>query len=731
LLYNKIKIYYFFNQSDCLFMIQLKYINMNLNKFLKKIVIFIVVFSMLPTNFPVGIKQNIVQADGPIQISTWTQLNNIRITDAGDPNYIGGLSGSYILTDNLQELTEGYSIYAGPNANTEAGWEPLGDSTVKFKGSFDGNNYTIRGLYINRPSQDNIGLFGYTEKANINNIILEDVDIRGASSVGGLVGYLFGHDDIGSITNSSASGNIIGGEYVGGLVGYNDSGSITNSSASGNITGEGYVGGLVGYNGNGTISASYSTGNATTLDYSAGGLVGGSDGIINNSYATGNVAGEMYVGGLIAENYGIINNSYATGNVSGTSNLGGLVVYNESEVTNSFWDIEASGQAVSDGGEGKTTVEMKNINTYLDVQVLEEENIIWQSVSAGNAHTLAIKGDGTLWAWGSNWGFQLGLGDDESRKTPTQVGSSTDWQSVSAGDYHNLAIKTDGTLWAWGMNEEGQLGLGNNTTTNTPTQVGSSTDWQSVSAGNAHTLAIKGDGTLWAWGNNDFGQLGVSLVGKGPATTTNTPTQVGSSIDWRSVSAGKRGSADNGNTLAIKTDGTLWAWGANSEGQLGLGNNTTTNTPTQVGGSTDWQNVSTDYSSTFGIQTDGTLWAWGWNATGQLGLGDYTNKNAPTQVETSTDWQSVSHAIAVKTDGTLWISGPNFTQVGTSTDWQSVSSSDTHTLATKASNALWAWGSNWSGKLGLGDYTNRDTPTKIIKYNLVSGSGGLDQAWGF
>ena len=359
-----------------------------------------------------------------------------------------------------------------------------------------------------------------------------------------------------------------------------------------------------------------------------------------------------------------------------------------------------------------------------------------QMVVTGSNYTVVLKTDGTLWAWGYNYYGQLGDGTNGSgtnKNTPVQVGTANDWISVTAGDHHTLAIKTDGTLWAWGANSNGQLGDGTNADKNTPVQVGTANDWASVSADGYHTIAIKTDGTLWAWGYNDYGQLGDGTNGSG--TNKNTPVQIGTDNDWSSVSAG------NLFTSAIKTDGTLWAWGANSNGQLGDGTNgsgTNKNTPVQVGTANDWASVSAGNIFTSAIKTDGTLWAWGANSNGQLGdgtNGSSTNKNTPVQVGTANDWSSVSaggfHTIAVKTDGTLWAWGANSNgqlgdgtngsgtnkntpvQVGTANDWASVSVGGNHTIAVKTDGTLWAWGYNYDGQLGDGTNTARNIPTKI------------------
>ena len=190
------------------------------------------------------------------------------------------------------------------------------------------------------------------------------------------------------------------------------------------------------------------------------------------------------------------------------------------------------------------------------------------TVTAGQTSSIAIKVDGTLWAWGNNSYGQLGDGTTEVKNKPNQIDTATGWASVSSGAFHTIAIKTDGTLWAWGGNTDGQLGDGTNVSKNTPTKIGTATNWASVSAGTYHTLAIKTDGTLWAWGSNEFGHLG-----DGTSRAKNAPIQIGRDTNWVSVSAGSY------HTLAIKSDGTLWAWGRNEFGQLGDGTTDTYYTP--------------------------------------------------------------------------------------------------------------------------------------------------------
>jgi len=261
----------------------------------------------------------------------------------------------------------------------------------------------------------------------------------------------------------------------------------------------------------------------------------------------------------------------------------------------------------------------------------------WASVSAGRNNTIAIKTDGSLWAWGHNGSGQLGdgtggggvLDGSGDKKTPTRIGTDTNWASVSAGGNHTIAIKTDGSLWAWGYNGYGQLGDGTRTDKLTPTRIGTDTDWASVSAGGGHTIIIKTDGSLWAWGHNYFGQLG-----DGTRTDRNTPAKIGTDTNWAFVSAGSY------HTIASKTDGSLWAWGCNRYGQLGddtggggySDSSGDKNTPTRIGMDTTWASVSAGGDHTIAIKADGSLWAWGYNGDGQLGDDTRTDRNTPTMI---------------------------------------------------------------------------------------------------
>ena len=282
----------------------------------------------------------------------------------------------------------------------------------------------------------------------------------------------------------------------------------------------------------------------------------------------------------------------------------------------------------------------------------------WKQVSGGADHTAAVKTDGTLWTWGANAFGRLGDNTIASRLSPvTTVGGGTDWKQVSGGADHTAAVKTDGTLWTWGSNGTGMLGDNTTSSRSSPvTTAGGGTNWKQVSGGYYHTAAVKTDGTLWTWGANAFCQLG-------DYTTSNRSSPVttaGAGTDWKQVSAGGY------HTAAVKTDGTLWTWGYNLYSQLG--DNTMTNrlSPVKtVGGGTNWKQVACGYRHTAAVKTDGTLWVWGYNNFGQLGDNTTSTRSSPvTTVGAGTNWKQVSaaggyHTAAVKTDGTLWTWGRN------------------------------------------------------------------------
>lgn len=287
----------------------------------------------------------------------------------------------------------------------------------------------------------------------------------------------------------------------------------------------------------------------------------------------------------------------------------------------------------------------------------------WKQLAGGANSTVVLKTDGTLWGWGQNGGM-LGLGHTNQRSSPTQIGTKNNWKSVSCGWYVTYAVDLSGQLWACGDNYYGQVGDGSTTNTSTLAQIGTLTNWANVSGGCYHAAAIKNDGSLWTWGANDFGQLGLGNI-----IYRSSPVQVGSLTNWKQVVCGEYF------TAAVKTDGTLWAWGSDNAGSLGQnGVLTNRSSPIQVGALTNWTQISAGPVGVIATKTDGTMWAWGYNNFGQLGVGNTTSRSSPTQIGTLTTWRKAvmsnvgEFAGAIKTDGTLWTWGRNANgQLGSNT----------------------------------------------------------------
>jgi hypothetical protein len=302
-------------------------------------------------------------AENPYQIADWYHLDNVR-------NY---LSSYFIVINDLDSNSIGYTELASATANEGKGWQPIGTTAVNdaFVGSFDGQGYEICDWFVNRPDEPDVGLFGVVEELGV----IENVGVNGDVTGNGDAGVLVGKNE-GTVSNSYSTGNVTGDLNVGGLVGWNFGGTVTDTYSTGNVTGLDNVGGLVGWN-TGTASNSYAT-SSVTGNTSVGGLVGKNSGTASNSYATGNVTGDDNIGGLVGknDNTGDVINSYSTGNVTGNLHVGGLMGRNQGTESNSFWDTETSGQAGSDGGIGKTTEEMMDITTF--------SGAVWDIIAVAN-----------------------------------------------------------------------------------------------------------------------------------------------------------------------------------------------------------------------------------------------------------------------------------------------------------------------------------------------------------
>ena len=389
--------------------------------------------------------------------------------------------------------------------------------------------------------------------------------------------------------------------------------------------------------------------------------------------------------------------------------------------------------------------------------------INWKSV-VGHYVTVGIKTDGTLWTWGLAGNGALGDNTIVSKSSPVQtVTFATNWKAA-ASCYSNGsgtvgAIKTDGTLWCWGKNSYGTIGDNTNVSRSSPVQtVAFGVNWKQISGGE-QMAGIKSDGTLWLWGRNSYGGIGDNTL-----TNKSSPIQtITAGSNWKIVSCGSGGSV-----AAIKTDGTLWTWGRNDSGQLGDNTIVSKSSPVQtVAFGTNWKSVSSGWSYCAAIKTDGTLWLWGSNSNGQLGMWDLGNAGtSPVTVSGSKDdfqtfltsnttgvsvgmsvytsstpvnWTTVSAitpnvsitftpysfgglftgtitlGVGASPSGTFSKSSPVQT-VAYGTNWKSVSCGDNNTAAIKTDGTLWTWGLNQYGTLGDNTTTNRSSPVQTTTY---------------
>ncbi len=348
-------------------------------------------------------------------------------------------------------------------------------------------------------------------------------------------------------------------------------------------------------------------------------------------------------------------------------------------------------------------------------------------VVACSTSVCAVKTDGTVWTWGGNNFGELGDGTNTSSTVPLQITSLTGVTAVASGIRNFFALKSDGTVWSWGQNNYGVLGDGSIASSmNVPVQVFGLTGVISIVGSKEfdHAHALKSDGTVWSWGEGSSGQLG-----NGTIASSNVPVQA---IGLAGITA----IGGNGNfALALKNDGTVWAWGDNSSGQLGNGTNVNSSVPVQVTGLTgitsiDGSEVSSgSFLTAHAIKNDGTVWAWGENSAGELGNGTFTNSNVPVQVSGLTNIIAMSGGyLALKSDGTVWSWGYNFfgqlgngtttntnipAQIASLTGITSIVGVRYYSLAKAFDGTLYSFGWNLWGELGDGTTVDRTLPVSV------------------
>ena len=377
-----------------------------------------------------------------------------------------------------------------------------------------------------------------------------------------------------------------------------------------------------------------------------------------------------------------------------------------------------SGTVARTGRRVVIAVRKRAIGWWLPVAILLAVNpgeaAEHEKVFAGAYHTVVLKRSGTVWAWGR----RLPGWAPSQVKGPGDQGYLADIADVSAGAWHTVALKPDGTVWAWGRNADAQLGNGTTTDSAAPVQVkgaggqGYLDDVTAVAAGGAHTAVIRKDGSVWAWGRNSYGQLGNAAT-----TDSLAPVQVkaaggeGYLTDVTVVAAGFH------YTLAMTANGSVWAWGRNRNGQLGSGTTADSAVPVRVRGAggqgylADVTAIAPGWDHTIALKKDGTVWAWGMSWNGLLGNGQETDSTVPVQVKGTEGEEYLTDVVAI------------------SANWR-------HSLALKKDGTVWAWGRNQEGQLGNGTMVPAawkfDPDLSLYEYTPVQvrGVGGEDYLTG-
>lgn len=389
-------------------------------------------------------------------------------------------------------------------------------------------------------------------------------------------------------------------------------------------------------------------------------------------------------------------------------------------------------------------------NQSISVRVINPE--LGQIISLNEIQVATVGSYG----WGDNTYGQHANGDNTPTQSPRQATSDNDWVDIAAGDSHIIALKSDGTLWAAGRNHLGQLGDGTTQDRNSFVQVGTDTDWAQITANSTASAAIKTNGTLWWWGDVSISGRPFDPSGNYPTdevyVSSTTPVQIGTDTDWENLSLGITA------ILMTKTNGEIYGVGVGDGhfdgGVMGRFNYSHTS-PVQIdrfsGPATDWDQLVLGQTHVLSIKDNGTLWAWGNNRSGQLGIGSTsTGASIPSQVGSDTDWDTIAatalQSYAIKSDGTLWGWGDDNSgiaeigngssdvgdqntpiQIGTDTDWLSIDGGMNGMYALKTDNTLWTWGIDTAGELGQGATGEVEDPTQVgVIDTWQEAAGGVD-----
>ncbi len=401
------------------------------------------------------------------------------------------------------------------------------------------------------------------------------------------------------------------------------------------------------------------------------------------------------------------------------------------------------------------------------------------SIWGGARGAIILKSDGTVWTWGANFDGKLGIGDTNPIRTavPVEVHDSSNAsylnsvKTIMGCEEHNLAVKYDGTLWAWGWNAFGQLGDGTTNDSHTPVQVGLTavpplTSVTKLGGRPYFTLAVKSDGTIWAWGMNKYGQMGNGTVNPASGPQVLVPVQVSYSSPGGAINNPVQVTCGYQFGAALTTNGDVWTWGSGSHGELGNGTTGSSYLPAQVPGLSNITAISAGWFHILALKSDGSVWAWGNNASGELGDGTVANRSNAVQVLNVSNIVVVSggdsHSSALAADGTVWKWGVNDSgELGNGTtnavanpvpakilldtfgnsfsNIVMVSARDYHNIAVKADGSVWMWGANDQGQCGNGATNSTWQPTPVVglsarvslPLNLAASAapGNVDLTW--
>jgi alpha-tubulin suppressor-like RCC1 family protein len=379
------------------------------------------------------------------------------------------------------------------------------------------------------------------------------------------------------------------------------------------------------------------------------------------------------------------------------------------------------------------------------------------STWGGARGTIVLKSDGTVWTWGANFGGKLGIGNSVTNRmlVPVEVHGAGEVDylhsvlAIMGGEVHNLALKSDGTVWAWGSNFQGGLGDGTTNDSALPIQSGLNTvppltNVTKLGGRTYFNLAVKTDGTIWAWGMGTAGQMG-----NGAATNCNSPVQVLNSQPGGAINSPKQVSCGYTYGVVLLTNGAVWTWGTGVHGELGNDTTGSSFTPVQVAGLSNVTAISSGWKHTLALKNDGTVWAWGFNSHGELGDGTANNQSNAVQVLNVSNIVAVSggdyNSIALRSDGTVWKWGVNDvgelgfgtndnTAPGVANDFVVhafpaqvaqdrfgngfsnvvlVANRDYHNIAVKADGSVWMWGANDQGQCGDGTTNDLYRPSPV------------------